>query len=714
MASAGGKDGPKGFVKRVTSTFSIRKKKNTTTPNDPKSLLPRSKSTGGNYESMRLPQGKKSLLDVKADTKRTKSAGVSPQPRRREKIDESANQFMKMRCFDDNDSIWLSSDCASPTSLLEERRVSVSFHFSVDEKIVSWLSSMAKSSLSLNQESTSSTTKEKAKCSLENIRKDGKFCNSVGKTGSVKASTRLPEKTCEETSSSSNKLPGLEEKKVSFSVESKKAPAPATTIPVTSLEKRAEIGESKRKIVVEPLFWPFEQKFDWTPEDILKHFSMSPRRKKSIGGKTAEKLDPSKVLPPQVSVSAMKSRRLNVSEDHQAILRRHSSISGRENSESLPIDLIIEIVSRLSAKSIARCRCVSKFWASILGRPDFTDCFLTRSSSRPKILFACYKDGELFYFSSPQPQNPDEKSSCLTVNYQRSIKFAYDRVYDICSPVSGLVCHRNDRVLNGKVNPVTELVICNPSTGQSVTLPKMKTRVRKWVMSFAGYDPIEKQFKVLSMALDDGKGIGVSKDHQVLTLGTEKPSWKMIKCGIRHSPRCGGICMDGVLYYKAAPNAMTNGTMLICFHVRSEKFSVVKVMKPFIRAVDSRATLFNYNGKLASLISGDTIHFRATSGSFALFVLEDLEKQEWSKRIYELPPLWQNVSAYEYLYCAGVTGSNEIVLSNYATNPFYVYYYNIERKTTRRLEILGMEAFMKHHVYIFPQYVEDVKLMQSF
>ncbi|CAL9235129.1 unnamed protein product [Arabidopsis halleri] len=321
MASTGGgKDGSRGFVKRVTSTFSIRKKKNT--PSDPKLLLPRSKSTGANYESMRLPQGKKALPDFTTkDTKRTKSAGVSPQPRR-EKIDESGKQFMKMRCFDDSDSIWLSSDCASPTSLLEERRLSVSFHFSVDEKIVSWLSSVANSSLSLNQESTRSTkenhqqtSSKNAKCSLENIRKDGKFCNSAGKargTGSAKPSSRLPEsnnKTCPqkpcEKSSSSNRLvsPDLtsqspEEKKVSFSVEeTEKSPSPVNstivasgltnTAATSSLKKSAEIRDSKSKIVVEPLFWPFEQKFDWTPEDILKHFSMSPRRKKSLGSKIA-------------------------------------------------------------------------------------------------------------------------------------------------------------------------------------------------------------------------------------------------------------------------------------------------------------------------------------------------------------------------------------------------------------------------------------------
>ncbi|KAF8108690.1 hypothetical protein N665_0104s0017 [Sinapis alba] len=287
MSFAGGKDGSKGFVKRVTSTFSIKKnKKNTTTTNDPKPkpLLPRSKSTGSNYEhTMRLPQGKKTLQDVRAaNTKRTKSAGVSPQPRREKIDDSSGKQFIKLRCFDDSDSVLLASDCASTTSLLEERRVSVSFHFSLDERVVSWLSNAANSSLSLKE--NHHIHHHQTKCSSEkNIRKDGRFCSSAGPS-----SSRLPEsnnktcprKSCEESSSH-------EEKKVSFSLESEVEPStPAKPI---ILE---ESGDSKRKNVVEPLFWPFEQKFDWTPEDILRHFTMSPRRKKSIGTKGASTTSP--------------------------------------------------------------------------------------------------------------------------------------------------------------------------------------------------------------------------------------------------------------------------------------------------------------------------------------------------------------------------------------------------------------------------------------
>ncbi|XP_020866668.1 F-box protein At1g31080-like isoform X2 [Arabidopsis lyrata subsp. lyrata] len=57
-----------------------------------------------------------------------------------------------------------------------------------------------------------------------------------------------------------------------------------------------------------------------------------------------------------------------------------------ENSDSIPIDLILEILSRLPSKSIARFRCLSKLWGSMLRQPYFTELFLTRSSARPRLL----------------------------------------------------------------------------------------------------------------------------------------------------------------------------------------------------------------------------------------------------------------------------------------------------------------------------------------
>ncbi|KAJ4891400.1 Uncharacterized protein Rs2_31148 [Raphanus sativus] len=341
MSFAGGRDGPKGFLKRVTSTFSVKKNQNTTTNEHPKPVFPRSRSTGASYESMRLRQGKKSLPDLTAKTKGTKSACVSPQ-RRREKIDDSRKQI------EDMDSIWLTSDSSS--SLFGERKVSVSFHFSLDESIVSWLSNAAK-----NQEETKENhhhhqkSLKDAKSSLEKIQKDGKS-----------AKTRLPEnnnKTCEETSSFNRYVsPELtsqshhEEKKVTFSLESDVSPSPVistlgpSTPPITilasALEKAAtEIGGSKRRNVVEPLFWPLEQKFDWTTDDIMKHFSMSPQRKKYIGSKSAS-------TSPRSMRARLHTRRLDLKEGCKRKLMFNGSGSNSKLTRIPELEQTTEKISK--------------------------------------------------------------------------------------------------------------------------------------------------------------------------------------------------------------------------------------------------------------------------------------------------------------------------------------------------------------------------------
>ncbi|CAA7042841.1 unnamed protein product [Microthlaspi erraticum] len=60
----------------------------------------------------------------------------------------------------------------------------------------------------------------------------------------------------------------------------------------------------------------------------------------------------------------------------------------------IPVDLLIDIFSRVPRESIARFRCVSKSWGYILRRPDFTELFLTKSSTRPRLFFTVKIDAE--------------------------------------------------------------------------------------------------------------------------------------------------------------------------------------------------------------------------------------------------------------------------------------------------------------------------------
>ncbi|KAL0648622.1 hypothetical protein Bca4012_046913 [Brassica carinata] len=407
-----------------------------------------------------------------------------------------------------------------------------------------------------------------------------------------------------------------------------------------------------------------------------------------------------------LSSSAMRTRRQKILEDRQTVVGR---LYAGENSLTIPDDLIFEIFSRLPAKSIPRCRCLSKLWASILVRQDFTEQYVKRSSARPQLLFAFQEYGEVFFFSAPQNQE-DDNSSPITASYHMS--FPVSRVREIYSPISGLVCVKDERILKGMKTPVTVWMICNPSTGQSFTLPRIKTRKkRSSVRSFFGYDPVEKQFKVLSMTfasdiIDDA----ISTDHQVLTLQTVKLSWRMIECSVPHYPGCNSVCINGVLYYKAenrADSPAYGEVIIVSFDFRSEKFSFIELVKPYILG------LINFNGKLASVMPSDSNSFNRAS-TIDLRVLDDIEKNEWSNHVYKLPLSWENVVADADLHCVKVTASNEVVLSGYyyQRSPFYVFYYSLEKETIRRVEIQGMEAFTRFRVYTFVDHVEDVRPMK--
>ncbi|KAJ4883423.1 F-box protein DOR [Raphanus sativus] len=398
----------------------------------------------------------------------------------------------------------------------------------------------------------------------------------------------------------------------------------------------------------------------------------------------------------------MISRRQKILEDRQAIVGR---LNAGENSLTIPDDLISEIFLRLPVKCIARCRCLSKLWASIINRQDFTDRYLKISSTRPRLLFVFHESRKVFFFSAPQNQE-DDNSSPTTSSYHMS--FPVDYVEGICSPISGLVCVNNKQILKGRRTPVIVSTICNPSTGQSFTLPRMKTRKKKPdARSFFGYDPVEKQYKVLSMTFADD-----ATEHQVLTLQTGKLSWRMIECGVPHHPgsNSNSVCINGVLYYKT----LYGEHIIASFDVRSEKFSFIKVKGPFIHALYPTTVLINFNGKLASISPSGYYLFSKESTSLEMWVLDDIEKEEWSKHIYKLPPTWGKVVGDAILPCSKVTASNEIVLSEYRLrSPFYVFFYSLERGTIRRVEIQGMEAFTHSKVYPFVDHVEDVKRMKG-
>ncbi|CAF1930607.1 unnamed protein product [Brassica oleracea] len=313
---------------------------------------------------------------------------------------------------------------------------------------------------------------------------------------------------------------------------------------------------------------------------------------------------------------------------------------------SMPTDLILEIFSRLPAKSVAVCCCVSKLWASILNSQDFRELFLTRSSSRPRLLFAIqglYNNWR--FFSSPHPHYSSDKSSHV-VTADSYMKYLEDMRRYFCSYASGLMCFRQSRWICKETELYIVHVICNPSTGQYDLLPKLILNFCGDWTSFLGFDPVDRQFKVMFTDYNV---------QRIITLGTGELRWRNIQCSLPHQAQNEGICINGILYYSG------------------------------------------FTGGVKTNYAGYTLQLR-------MWVLEDVEKQKRSEYVYNLP---KNEFVGGNVSVVGMTARGEIVLiSDYTYLVLYVLYFNPESNTLQSVTIQGLCNFRINDVKVFVDYAD--------
>ncbi|KAG2329528.1 hypothetical protein Bca52824_000708 [Brassica carinata] len=159
----------------------------------------------------------------------------------------------------------------------------------------------------------------------------------------------------------------------------------------------------------------------------------------------------------------------------------------------------------------------------------------------------------------------------------------------------------------------------------------------------------------------------------------------MIECSVPHCPHLedNEICLDGVLYYLAVESGSweTSMSMIICFDIRSEKFKFI--VDEAFKDIKYPSTLINYKGKLGIL------HPNASG-----FMEE------------------RATVAGTRFHIVGTTGDSEIMFSpSVVSMPFYIYYYNMETNSIRRVEIQGLGTVKGQKIYTFLNHMENVKLI---
>ncbi|KAF8062158.1 hypothetical protein N665_1200s0003 [Sinapis alba] len=310
-----------------------------------------------------------------------------------------------------------------------------------------------------------------------------------------------------------------------------------------------------------------------------------------------------------------------------------------KTTQTIPTDLIIEILSRLPEKSVARFSCVSKLCLSITSDPSFP---------RPRLLLCFQKDADLFVSSiPPTTQNSNRSySSSLSFDLHHTMKpqLNFDQYYTSTESVHGLVCFVSK-----------EPTVWNPSTRQFLTLPTIPRPCKDWnkVKLFLGYDPIERKHKVVCIPRKR-----ICYVFRVFTLGSAQESWRTVKTNHKHR----------FLTW------IRGEYVVMSFDVRYEKFNMIKRPSGFRGDL-----LITYKGRLACFKDYDD-HRR-------FWILEDAQKRTWSSQDFLSPFGDCNLSKDTDLNLRGSTHAGELIyVPDEFSQSFYILLCDPVKNSWRRFE----------------------------
>ncbi|CAA7017378.1 unnamed protein product [Microthlaspi erraticum] len=387
---------------------------------------------------------------------------------------------------------------------------------------------------------------------------------------------------------------------------------------------------------------------------------------------------------------------------------REDNESDKKEDPPIPFEVLeAEILTRLPAKSVMRSRCVSKMWSSIIRSQRFTDSYYAMSSATRSRFIVTFSNQvinlrrdprHLFIFSGEE-----SSSSSAAANLDMTIPSLNLNYLAKCPSVHGLVACCN----------LTKFTICNPGTRQVLTIP-----CNGFITSL-GYDPVDDQFKALTMVTTPSNDRGFIV-HEVVRLGGQGGGSRVKVTSPSYRPLTDALCFNGFVYCPAWAPRQSMNTVIVCFDVRNETISFITT-PPDVLLWQSHTSLIEYKGKLASVVP----HQDPLSGirGFDLWMLDDVDKPEWSMQSFVLPYVLVHVTS------PGTNKAGEIIFAprklSHGPEPFfYLFYYNVETKHLRKVRIHGVaddQAFRSRYgivtdcyVSVSPLHVESIASLKQY
>ncbi|KAJ4798595.1 F-box and associated interaction domains-containing protein [Rhynchospora pubera] len=258
----------------------------------------------------------------------------------------------------------------------------------------------------------------------------------------------------------------------------------------------------------------------------------------------------------------------------------HSSTLRLSTIADIPLDLIEDIMLRLPAKSIVRCRRACKAWASLTCAPDFISKHLENQRSLSDAIVALGRTNDkqynTYFFS-----NYNMEAICCFRTMHFEFPYGFNRIitsdsYGISNSCNGLLC----------IYYKSFASVVNPTTQETVQLPKSSlssffTPLLHHTLSIGlAYDDCSDTYKIVRMIMDCTCIISRTTRYEVMILGGANCSW-------RRSGRIIGyhvvglippVFVHGSIYWVASDRFQQKA--ILCFDVRTETVCLLSTPVP--------------------------------------------------------------------------------------------------------------------------------------
>ncbi|EOA18402.1 hypothetical protein CARUB_v10006943mg [Capsella rubella] len=378
--------------------------------------------------------------------------------------------------------------------------------------------------------------------------------------------------------------------------------------------------------------------------------------------------------------------------------RPRDMCKSHEPMPEIPFDLVIEILTRLPAKSLMRFKAVSKLWSSLICSPTFTNRLLKVPSSTLRLyVTSCFLD------NSHLKSKLLSSSSCPSSDITTISSFVIDEDLTIPAMIGYYMAHVFRGLMLFVKEPSTK--IYNTTTRQLIVLPDIEEsnviveeHKNKKFMYRIGHDPAHDQYKVVCIVARPSDEFGELKpflsEHWVFILGgNELSRWRKITCRTPHLPVTQIININERMHYLAWVRLLC--PMLVSFDFSSEKISLLQAPED-ISVFDYDP--IEYYGRVALFECSGL----GREGMMNLWVMGDGEKNIWSKKTLVVHPSQMDIVNSISLRVQGTTRNNEVILvpqnlkytrtgevivEPQNTTLLYIFLYDLQKSLIRKVEI---------------------------